>query len=73
MASGSGNLVEFQQLVALVGSGNILSLSQRVVISGAGNLIELEQSIESSANYGTLITLSQTVRSGIGKFSGIIL
>ena len=73
MASGEGNLVDFEQLVAIGGAGVLVTLEQSVILAGGGNLIDFEQSTQSPDVTGTLIYIQQTVKTGQGKFKGLLL
>ena len=59
---GSGNLIEFKQLVGKIASGNLIEFEQDVQFfeTGAGNLIEFEQDIQTTAS-GNLIEFQQIV------------
>ncbi len=70
---GEGTLVDFEQLVAIKGIGTLIVLEQEIIYKGSGLLIDFEQSIKSPGVSGILIELQQTVKSGLGKFKGLLL
>ena len=72
-AIGEGNLITFEQLIAIGGAGVLITLEQSVVLAGVGNLIDFEQSTQSPDVTGTLIYMQQTVKTGQGKFKGLLL
>jgi len=64
IATGSGVLVEIEQLVAIIGSGSLVGVEQDVQLQivGSGALIDVEQNVMTKAS-GALINISQKVLS----------
>lgn len=53
--------------------GNLIQFSQGVVYRGTGNMVKFSQTISSASETGNLIAFRQFIKTGNGKFTGLLL